>query len=94
MVFIRHTVTAHTPYAPRTRYKYLSDRTASINDINQSEFELRTQSLGDEVGDKSGKQKRVLRAGKPATSAASERYNLNQKREKNPLPWQFMFASQ
>ena len=56
MVFIRHTVTDHTPYASRTSYKYLPDRTASINDINQSEFELGTQSPGDEVGDKSGKQ--------------------------------------
>ena len=40
----------------RISYKYLCDRTASINDINQSEFELGTQSPGDEVGDKSGKQ--------------------------------------
>ena len=94
MVFIRHTVTDHTPYAPRTSYKYLSDRTASINDINQSEFELGTQSPGDELVTRVESKQKVLRVGGPATSAASEKYNLHQKREKNPLPWQFMFASQ
>ena len=80
------------PHHPSgTSYKYLSDRAATINDINQSEFE---QSPGDEVGDKNRKQTKGTEGGRPATSAASEKYYLHQKREKNPLPWQFMFASQ
>ena len=52
------------PHSSGTSYKYLPDRAATLNDINQSEFELGTQSPGDEVGNKSGKQTKGTEGGK------------------------------
>ena len=52
------------PHPSGTSHKYSSDREATISDINQSEFELGTQSLADEVGDKSGKQAKGTEGGR------------------------------